>query len=80
LTGEQDVRKRYGRREFRRTAGRRESYCESTFRIGRNFDPASHDDFDRVVQYVSELMANDRAMYDELVTALIRTEDSPQKA
>jgi hypothetical protein len=54
--------------------------AEALSRIGRNFDPASHDDLHRVVQYVSDLMANDRAMYDELVTALIRTEDSPQKA
>jgi hypothetical protein len=49
--------------------------AEALSRLGRNFDPASHDDLDRVVQYVSDLMADDRAMYDELVSALIRTED-----
>ena len=54
--------------------------AEALSRLGRNFDPASHDDLDRVVQYVSDLMANDRAMYDELVTALIKTEDLPQKS
>ena len=54
--------------------------AEALSRLGRNFDPASDDDLDRVVQYVSDLMANDRAMYDELVTALIRTEDLPPKS
>jgi len=44
-------------------------------RLGRNFDPASDDDLDRVIQYVSDLTAKDRAMYDELVSALTRTED-----
>ena len=43
--------------------------------LGRNFDPASDDDLDRVIQYVSDLTAKDRAMYDELVSALTRTED-----
>ena len=54
--------------------------AEALSRLGRNFDPASDDDLDRVVQYVSDLMTNDREMYDELVNALIRTEDLPQKA
>jgi hypothetical protein len=54
--------------------------AEALSRLERNFDPVSHDDLDRVVQYVSDLMANDRAMYDELVTALIRTEDLPPKS
>ena len=28
--------------------------AEALSRLGRNFDPASHDDLDRVVQYVSD--------------------------
>ena len=54
--------------------------AEALSRLGRNFDPASDDDLDRVVQYVSDLMANDRAMYDEPVAPLIRAKDRPPKS
>jgi hypothetical protein len=54
--------------------------AEALSRLGRNFDPASHDDLDRVVHYVSDLMGNNRAMYDELVTAYKNGRSPPKKA
>jgi len=39
--------------------------------LGCNVDPASDDDLDHVVQYISGLMATDQANYDQLVVALL---------
>jgi hypothetical protein len=73
------IAKRYGEREheesFVELRDAAKVIAEALSRLGRNLYPASDDDLDRVVQYVSDLTADDRAMYDELVSALIRTED-----
>ncbi len=53
--------------------------AEALSRLGRNFDPARDDDLDRAVQYVSDLMAADRAKYNEFVVALLRAEMLPAK-